>query len=151
MENSLVKCITELQSLTALGETLAWPPLLTNHLVEDVNLPAGVTVEPRNGVSPFSCSTFHGHPHSLSHACPSLFSSVRVTLFNLSRSLSFLFFFFALSLTSPPLVQARRRSDSKINSRPCDILISQRWGQRQWVILSGISAVPVWNNPLMKL
>lgn len=101
---------------------------------------------------PLSCSAFHGHPHSLSQC------SLSITLIPSPRHRSPSFLFnalfhsFRLSLfVCLSLIQGRRRSDTEINSRPCDVLVSQRWGQRHWVILSGVSAAPFGNKPLMNL
>lgn len=102
-----------------------------------VNLPAGVTVEPHNGVSPLSFLLFNlSWPPSLP-----LTRYLSITLFLHPFHTSHIRLS-SLSLcvsVSPSVVQGRRRSDSQINSRPCDVLISQRWGQRRCFILSGLN------------
>lgn len=76
-------------------------PLYWRHLVKDGNLSACVTIWSLNCV--FSLS------------------------FSLALSYSPFTICLSVSTISLSLPQARRRSDSQINRRPSDVLISQRW------------------------
>ena len=137
------------------------PSLLTNHLVGGVNLPAGVTAEPHNGIapsSPFSCSTFHGHPRPHLHL---LFVFHPLSL-SLSLLLSLFFFIciyclclsLPISISPPPLPpRPGGRVTHRLTPEPATCLILR--GERKDTILPGLlptaTAVKhVLNEALMK-